>query len=303
MAASSIASRTFARQTPLAMQGRPRSMVVVRAASGGRTGKVKAPGKTAQVKAPRKTKKVEVDDDTVGTVGALGIFGVAIATAGFLFVNSTYEVTSPGEAPVVSAPEPTARMAPLPAADTGSKVKALSAKDAPPPAAPKKEVKVEEKPALPPVAAYVPPPAIKVGKTEVGVQGVEQMEAAPAPVTKPAAPAPAPVAMPAAPTPAPVFKAPTPAPAAAPAPVTSVTSGSSSTATPPSPAVLGGAAVVGLVVVAAAAAGNTTTTEAAPQAPSATSSSGSPAAMTSEASMEDRLKDRRAWIAAYRARK
>jgi hypothetical protein len=48
-----------------------------------KTGKVK--------KAIRKTapsKKIQVDDDTIGTLGSIGIFGTAVLTAGYLFAGS-----------------------------------------------------------------------------------------------------------------------------------------------------------------------------------------------------------------------
>ena len=55
--------------------------------------------KTAKI---RKTKKIEIDEDTGNTIGAAGIVGVAVATAGFLFVNSSSVVYEPAPVSEVS---------------------------------------------------------------------------------------------------------------------------------------------------------------------------------------------------------
>jgi len=292
-----MTSRLFSGRTTAQ---RPHISTTTMAASG--TGKIKAPAsKTSKVKAAaRKTKKLEVDDDTSSTIGALGIFGTAVATAGFLFVNNTSEILSPSSDTTVATPEPIARSVPLPSADTGTKVKSSFKEAAQPAPAVKADAEVvEEKPAPPPEAAYVAPPAIKVDKSQVATstQGseIEVPDTVKAITKAPDAPEeeiPT-ISPPKPPAATPVAKAPVAEPPSKPAAAPASSSGSSSI----SPAVLGGVAVVALAAVAAAATGTTAEGET-PAAPAPAASG----AMTSEASMEERVKDRQAWIAAYRAR-
>lgn len=62
---------------------RPRALALLRAS---KTSKVKKAAAKARKTAP--SKKIQVDEDTATSVGAAGIFGVAVLTAGSLFLNS-----------------------------------------------------------------------------------------------------------------------------------------------------------------------------------------------------------------------
>lgn len=257
MILGSSPSSLFAGRTAVSRSSHSRKIVL--AATGPKS-------KTTRV---RQTKKIEIDEDTSSTIGAAGIFGVAVATAGFLFVNSGSVVYEPAAQTMTeaAAPTPMARSSPLPAADTGAKVKPSTKAEASVPVVAKKEaVKEEPKYTAPEAPKYVPPPAIKAEKAGS----------------------------------ASTFGAPKTAPA-----VKSSSSSAAEPASSPSPTVIGGA-VLALAAAAAVAAGsnNSETSEGSSSAPAApmAASSGVPAGAAYDAGREERIKDRQMWIAAWKAK-
>mmetsp|Transcript_11900 Transcript_11900/g.28258 ORF Transcript_11900/g.28258 Transcript_11900/m.28258 type:complete len:275 (-) Transcript_11900:92-916(-) len=249
-------------------QGKARRQVVVFAGTEkSKTVKIKRTESSSQPRT-RKTKKIELSEETLGTLGAVGVFGFAVATAGYLFTNNTVEIEAPPAEQVVRVPEPERRSAPLPTSDAGPKIEA-GKQEVVPEATPKpsNEVIADKKP----ISEEPNPKGPQFGTV---------------------------------PAPAPTTLQPTSPPSKPPASAEDAASSEKSSTGSVNPAVVGGGALALVAVAAIASQGSGSAEDSAsPAAPAPAQQPGKEEPASSPfASMDARKEDRKAWIAAWRGK-